>query len=164
MTYRFETVWTACTPALSEEIIAFWTGENALPAGENALDRSKQTVIVTRDGDGRIVGTATAYLRTVPRLGQPMYYYRMYCNANHRGQRTGFEMLQLSQSVLCDYSKSKDASNAIGIILEVENTMYTGRYPQAAWPLGFNFIGYSPRRLPLYAYYFPEAKLLPPIG
>jgi hypothetical protein len=160
--YNFETVWNGHTPELIKEIISFWTMENALPPDEIPLKRAKETAIVTRDGDGRIVGTSTAYARIVPRLAQSMYYYRMYSNAEHRGQRTGYAMLEKTQAVLEEFTKAQATPAALGIILEVENKTYSGRYPQAAWPMNFNFIGYSPRSLPLYAYYFPDAKLLPP--
>ena len=162
MEYNSETVWNDHTPDLIKEIIAFWTTENALPPDEIPLNRAKETVIVTRDSDGRIVGTSTVQARIVPRLAQPMYYYRMYSNAEHRGQRTGYAMLEKTQTVLGEFTKAQATPAALGIILEVENKTYSGRYPQAVWPMNFNFIGYSPRSLPLYAYYFPDAKLLPP--
>lgn len=164
MDYNYETVWNDHTPDLIKEIIAFWTAENALPADEIPLNRAKQSVVVTRDSDGRIVGTSTVQARIVPRLAQTMYYYRMYSNAEHRGQRTGYAMLEKTQAVLEAFTKAQAVPSALGIILEVENKTYSGRYPQAAWPMNFNFIGYSPRNLPLYAYYFAEAKLLPPTG
>lgn len=162
MDYKYETVWNDHSPELIHEIIAFWTTENALPPDEIPSKRAKEAVIVTRDGDGRIVGTSTVQARTVPRLAQPMYYYRMYSNAEHRGQRTGYAMLEKTQAVLAAFTKAQTVPAALGIILEVENKTYSGRYPQAAWPMNFNFIGYSPRSLPLYAFYFPDAKLLPP--
>ena len=162
MDYNFETVWNGQTPDLINEIITFWTKENALPTDEIPLNRCKETVIVTRGSDGRIVGTSTAYARVVPRLGQPMYYYRMYSDAEHRGQRTGYAMLEKTKAVLEEFTRAQATPAALGIILEVENMAFSSRYPQAAWPMSFNFIGYSPRSLPLYVYYFPDAKLLPP--
>lgn len=162
--YRLESVWNDHTPDLIDEIIAFWTTENALPPDENAQDRAKQAVVLARDGDGRIVGTSTAHLRIVPRLALPMFYYRMYSSPDHRGQRAGYAMLEKTQAVLEAYTRTHANQRALGIVLEVENKTYSGRYPQAAWPMNFNFIGYSPRKLPIYAYYFAGAELLPPAG
>jgi hypothetical protein len=159
--YKFESVWNAHTPELIEEIIAFWTMEKALPPDEIPSKRAKEAVVVTRDRDGRIVGTATAHARIVPRLAQPMYYYRMYSSAEHRGQHTGYAMLEKTQAVLEEFTKAQATPAALGIVLEVENKTFSARYPQATWPMNFNFIGYSPRSLPMYAYYFPNATLIP---
>lgn len=159
---RFESIWKACSPALIEEIVAFWKAEDVLPAGEDAEQRAQQAAVLARDENNRIVGISTAVARIVPRIGQPMYYYRMYSTAEHRGQGTGYALLENTQAALQSHAKSEDHATAIGIILEIENAKYEQRYRQAAWPMGFNFIGYSPRRLPLYAYYFPGALLLPP--
>jgi hypothetical protein len=162
MDYRYEAVWNKHTPSQIEEIIAFWSTEHALPVAEDAQERAKQAVVLARDGDDRIIGISTAQARIVPRIGQPMYYYRMYSAPAHRGQRTGFTLVEKTQRILQDFTQAERSPAAIGIVLEIENAEYRERYPQAAWPMGFNFIGYSPRSLPIYAYYFPEAKLLPP--
>ena len=161
MTYRFDTVWNACTPALSEEIIAFWTSENALPAEDDPAERTGQTVVVARDRDGRIAGTCTAYLRVVPRLGQPMYYFRMFFSGSHRRKYSIIPMMKEAQKALSAYNSGLPVPESLGVVMEVENANLR-RHTAPSWPLGFNFIGYSPRSLPLYAYYFPDAKLFPP--
>ncbi len=161
MTYRFETVWNACTPALVDEIVGFWTQENALPENGNANERAKQTIVLARDGDGRIAGICTAYLRTVPRLGQPMYYFRMYFSTAHRRSYSIIPLMKEAQKALSEYNRSLPVPESLGVVMEVENADLRS-HATASWPLGFNFIGYSPKRLPLYAHYFADAVLLPP--
>lgn len=163
MDYRFETVWTACTPALSEEIIAFWKSENALPLEDDPAERTGQTVVVARDRDGGIAGTCTAYLRVVPRLGQPMYYFRMFFSSGHRRKYSIIPMMKEAQKALSAYNSGLPKPESLGVVMEVENANLR-RHTTATWPLGFNFIGYSPRNLPLYVHYFPNAKLLPQVN
>jgi hypothetical protein len=161
--YNFETVWNVCSPALIEEVIAFWTAENALPTEDDPAVRAGQTVVVARDRDGGIAGTCTAYLRVVPRLGQPMYYYRMFFSSGHRRKYSIIPMMKEAQKALSAYNSGLPKPESLGVVLEVENANLRS-HTTPTWPVGFNFIGYSPRRLPLYAYYFPDARLLPPAG
>ncbi len=163
MDYNFETVWNVCSPALIEEVIAFWTAENALPTEDDPAVRAGQTVVVARDRDGGIAGTCTAYLRVVPRLGQPMYYYRMFFSSGHRRKYSIIPMMKEAQKALSAYNSGLPKPESLGVVLEVENANLRS-HTTPTWPVGFNFIGYSPRRLPLYAYYFPDARLLPPAG
>jgi hypothetical protein len=159
--YRFDTVWNACSAALIEEIVAFWKAEAALPEGEDGYERASQTIVLARDVDGRIAGTCTAYLRAVPRLGQPMYYLRMFFSSGHQRRYSIIPMMKEAQKALSAYNSGLPAPESLGVVMEVENANLK-RHASPTWPLGFNFIGYSPRSLPIYAYYFPEAKLLPP--
>lgn len=164
MTYQFDTVWNACSTALIKEVVAFWKAEEALPKDVDGHGRAKQTIVLARDGDGGIAGISTAYLRVVPRLGQPMYYLRMYFSSEHRGMHTIMPMMKHALKALTEYNSRLAAPEALGVVMEVENTHLRERHPKATWPLGFNFIGYSPLSLPMYAHYFPHAKLLPPVS
>lgn len=163
MEYRFETVWKNQTPALLDEIIAFWTKEKALNTEEQAQQRAKQSVVVMRDEKGDIAAVSTAIARVLPRLRQPMFYYRSFCAEAHRGQHTSTPMMKACQKALHEYVLGMDKPIAIGIIIEIENKMLREHYKQANWPALFSFIGYSPRELPIYAHYFPEMELMPPV-
>ena len=164
MEYRFETVWKNQTPALLDEIIAFWAQEKALNTEQLAQQRAKQSVVVMRDEKGGIAAVSTAIARVLPRLRQPMFYYRSFCAEAHRGQNTSIPMMKASQKALHEYVLAMDKPIAIGIIIEIENKMLSEHFKQAFWPRTvFSFIGYSPRELPMYAHYFPEMKLMPPV-
>lgn len=164
MAYRFETVWKQQTPALLDEIIAFWTKEKALGSEQLAQQRAKQSLVVMRDEQGDIAAVSTAIARAIPRLRQPMFYYRSFCAEAHRGQHTSIPMMKASQKVLHEYVLSMEKPIAIGILIEIENKMLNEQFNKAYWPRTvFSFIGYSPRELPMYAHYFPDMPLLPPI-
>lgn len=163
MDTQFEAVWQKLTPALIEAIIAFWTAENALPADQDARERAQQAVSLVRGSDGQILAVSTANIRLIARIGQPLYYFRMFTAPSWRGQQHGYALVEHTRDTLTAYQKTRPAGEAIGLVAEIENNYYRDRYPQASWPLGFNFIGYSRRRLPMYAYYFPGAALLPPV-
>src|SRR5574343_1175467 len=117
-----------------------------------------------RDDKGAIAAVSSALPRVVPRLRQVLYYYRTFCGAAHRGNKTSTPMMQATQKALLEYNLGLPKPEAIGVIIEIENAMIAGHYTEAFWPLtGFSFIGYSPRGLPLRVHYFPGFKLQPPV-
>lgn len=164
MAYEYQNVWKHITPELAEEITAFWIAEKALPKGAKPDARAQQVVVVMRDDKGAIAAVSSALPRVVPRLRQVLYYYRTFCAAGHRGNKTSVPMMQATQKALMDYNLGLPKPEAIGVIIEIENTMIAGHYTDAWWPqTGFSFIGYSPRGLPLRVHYFPGFKLQPPV-
>ena len=52
MAYQYQNVWKQVTPALAEEITAFWIAEKALPRNAKPDARAQQVVVVMRDDDG----------------------------------------------------------------------------------------------------------------
>lgn len=164
--YQYQSVWRAVDDALCSEIQAFWQAENALPGDEDASARARQAVVVMRDEQGRIAAVSTALRRRVPRLQQHMYYYRTYCAAPHRGRHTMLEILGHSQQALNEYNLGLETPEAIGVLLELENPMLSGRYTEAHnSEMGYTFIGTSQRGFNLFVRYFPGFKLqaLPPV-
>ncbi len=164
MAYEYQNVWKHITPELAEEITAFWIAEKALPKSAKPDARAQQVVVVMRDDQGAIAAVSSAVARVVPRLRQVLYYYRTFCGAAHRGNKTSIPMMQATQKALMEYNLGLPKPEAIGVIIEIENTMIAGHYTEAFWPqTGFSFIGYSPRGLPLRVHYFPGFKLQPPV-
>jgi hypothetical protein len=163
MTFTFDPIWKKITPELSQEIIDFWTAENALPKTEKPELRAQQAIIAMRDEQGKLAAVSTAVLRVIPRLRQPLYYYRTFCAEKFRGNNTSIPMMHASQKSLLDYNLSLEKPEAIGMFIEIENQMIAGHYNAAFWPqTGFSFIGYSPRGLILRAHYFPGFVLMKP--
>lgn len=163
MTFKYDVVWKKITPELSQEIIEFWTAENALPKTEKPEQRAQQAVIAMRDEQGKLAAVSTAVLRVSPRLRQPLYYYRTFCAEKFRGKNTSIPMMQSSQKALLSYNLGLEKPEAIGVLIEIENQMIAGHYNEAFWPqTGFSFIGYSPRGLILRAHYFPGFALMKP--
>jgi hypothetical protein len=158
--YRYEKVWQKVDDQLSTEIVAFWKAESALPADEDSGNRAKQVVVVMRDGDGEIAAISTVAIKRIPRLQQPLYYYRTFCAEKHRGQRTMLDMLSHCQDALKEYNTGLENPEAIGMLIELESNMLSGRYDEAQnTETGFTFIGQSPRGFNLFVRYFPGFKL-----
>lgn len=161
--YRFENTWQNVNERLCAEIVAFWKAESALPADEDGTERAKQAVTVMRDADGSIAAISTVIIKRIPRLQQPLYYYRTFCAERHRGRRTMLDMLSHSQDTLRAFCAAQETPEAIGMLLELENPMLSARYDEAQnTETGFCFIGKSPRGNNLLVRYFPGFKLQAP--
>ncbi len=156
-------VWKALTPELSAELVAFWRDHNAIRNAEEAGRRCEQVVCIARDAEGALCGVATAIVKVLPRLRQPMYYYRQFFAPVLRGQHHELAFFQRAKQILQDYNTGLDRPESLGILLEIENAKIAAAYRRAHEP-GFEatFIGYSPRGLQLRVSYFDGAVLQPP--
>jgi hypothetical protein len=160
---EFVPVWKQVTPALAEELVAFWRENNAIADEARAHSRVDQVVCIARDEAGALCGAGTAVVKVLPRLRQPMYYYRQFFAKGLRGQHQERPFYQRCKQVLEAYNASLDTPESLGILLEIENAKIAAAY-RRAWEPAYEavFIGYSPRGLQLRASYFKDAKLLPP--
>jgi hypothetical protein len=154
-------VWKQVTPELQAELLEMWQRNNALHNPALAATRAGQAVCVGRDEAGRIVAVGTAVTRVLPRLRQPMYYYRQFFAEEFRGQKQAVPFFARAKDILEAYNASLDAPESLGLLLELENPQLATRYNMAQGPMT-TFIGYSPRGLQLRVAYFKDAALLPP--
>ena len=156
-------VWKALSPELAAELVAFWRQQNAIQNEAMATRRTEQAVCIARDADGVLCGVATAVVKVLPRLRQPMYYYRQFFAKSLRGQHQELVFFRRAKQILQDYNAGLDKAESLGILLEVENAKIAAAYRRAHEP-GFEatFIGYSPRGLQLRVSWFDDAMLLPP--
>ena len=156
-------VWKALSPELAAELVAFWRDQNAIQNEAAATRRTEQAVCIARDADGALCGVATAMIKVLPRLRQPMYYYRQFFARSLRGQHQELAFFQFAKRVLQDYNAALPKAESLGILLEIENAKIAAAYRRAHEP-GFEatFIGYSPRGLQLRVSWFDDAMLLPP--
>ena len=156
-------VWKQVTPELAQELVAFWRDNKAISDESAATRRVEQAVCIARDEAGALCGVGTAVVKVLPRLRQPMYYYRQFFAKGLRGQHQELAFYQRCKQVLQDYNRGLGQAESLGILLEIENAKIAAAYKRAIEP-GFDavFIGYSPRGLQLRASYFDNAVLLPP--
>lgn len=154
-------VWKQVTPELTAELLDLWQRNNALREPAMAAMRAGQAVCVTRDDQGRMVGVGTAVLRVLPRLRQPMYYYRQFFSQEFRGQKQTVPFFERAKEILETYNAGLPAPESLGVLLELENPQLAARYNMAQGATT-TFIGYSPRGLQLRVSYFKGATLLPP--
>lgn len=163
MKSEFFPVWQQVTPALTQELVAFWREHNAISDEAAAQQRTQQVVCIARDKEGALCGVGTAVLKIIPRLRQPTYYYRQFFSKALRGQHQELTFFQRCKQVLQDYNASLKRPESLGILLEIENAKIAATYKRAIEP-GFEavFIGYSPRGLQLRVSYFDDATLQAP--
>ena len=164
MKVEFIPVWKQVTPALADELVAFWRDNNAIMSEAVAQRRVEQVVCIARDERGALCGVGTALVKVLPRLRQPTYYYRQFFAKSLRGQHQELAFFQRCKQVLQAYNAGLAQAESLGILLEIENAKIAAAYKRAIEP-GFDavFIGYSPRGLQLRVSYFDDASLLPPV-
>lgn len=155
-------VWKQVTPELKAELLAMWEASQAMRNPALADARAEQAVCVARDEQGRICAVGTAVVRVLPRLRQPMYYYRQFFAQDVRGQKQTFPFFERARSVLQEYNAGLEKPESIGVLIELENQQLSTRY-NIAQGLSTTFIGYSPRGFQLRVAYFEGATLLPPV-
>jgi hypothetical protein len=154
-------VWKDIGPELRRELVDLWARTRSITDAFTAQSRSSQAVCIARDGSGAIVAVGTAMVRVLPRLQEPLYYYRQFFAPEVRGQGLAVSFYNRARAVLAAYNASLPAAESLGVLLEVENAQLAQRYDRAyVAEAESTFIGYSPRGLQLRVGYFEGAKLL----
>lgn len=160
--YRTITDWQRLDPTAAEAIRRFWLREQANVAGVEATRRLQQVVAHVEDENGELAAVATAVPKVLPRLGQPLYYYRCFVGKAWRSSKLVRPLLRHTQKVLERYAREHDYP-CIGVLLELENEGFADTLRWAHWAgTGFSYIGVSPRGLDLRVWYFRGARLKTP--
>lgn len=163
MSFEIIPVWKKVDAALKQELKDFWQRHNALKDGAQADMRAEQAVCVGRNADGAICAVGTAVVQVLPRLRQPVYYYRQFFEPAQRGQRQTVPFVKRVCEVLQEWNAAQSTPEAIGVLAELQSKLLAEHYVTARVPdTGFNFIGYSPRGCPMFVSYFEGAMLKPP--
>ena len=156
-------VWKQVTPALAAELIEFWRENKAIGNEAAAAARAMQAVCIARDEQGALCGVCTAVIKVLPRLRQPMYYFRQYFAKRMRGRNHIQSFHLRAKGILEDFNAALDKPESLGILLELENTKLANVYNRAYEPaFDSTFIGYSPQGLVLRVSYFKDAVLQAP--
>ena len=170
MSVEISPVWKQVSPELEAELVHFWVKHNAITDEALAGKRAQQVACLARSPQGEIVGVSTAEPRVVPRLRQPMYYYRNFIAADFRGQQLARTFLEKTKREIGDPEILGNAAinlalpkpRCLGIVIELENEALAAHHDLAQWRSGFTFIGYSPRGFQMRVWYFEGVRLLPP--
>jgi hypothetical protein len=159
--FRFVAHWQTELPDEDAAVLAFWKQENAIGDETQAKARLREVVLHARDENDGVAGVCTAVTVTLPRLGQPMYYYRCFVGAKWRTSRLVLQLLKRAFELLEGYAM-RNAYPALGILIELENQRFAEAGREAVWPdVGFVYIGKSQRNLDLRLRYFRGARLKP---
>ena len=157
--FNFVTHWQSENADNDAAVLAFWQKENALTGDVKAQERLRQVVMDARTADGDVAGVCTVAPMTLPRLGQPMYYYRCFIGKDWRRTRLVFTLLLRAFDVLEEYARAHDFP-CIGMVLELENKRFGETLRSPVWPsTRFIYIGKSGRGLDLRLRYFRGARL-----
>ena len=158
-TFRFVSHWKTASVENDDAVLQFWEREGALANDTKAKERLREVVFDARDADGRVAGVCTAVPITLPRLGQPMYYYRCFIGKQWRSSRLVFRLLLRAFERLQTYARENQFP-CIGVVLELENNRFGETLRRPIWPsTGFIYIGKSGRGLDLRLRYFTGARL-----
>ena len=160
-TFRTIHVWRQVTPELQAELVEFWMRHGAIPDAGRAKLRALQAICIARTADGALCGVATAGLRILPRLRQPMYYFRQFFAPEGRGNQQALPFFKEACRVLEEANRDKPES--LGVLLEIQNPGLASVFSKVVGArTGGVFIGYSPRGDQLRVIYFEGATLFPP--
>lgn len=163
-TFAMTPVWKQATAELQAELLEFWQSHRAIGDPQQARRRAVQAVCIARGDDGRLCAVSTALLCVLPRLRQPLYYFRMFLAKSVRGQGHVFPFLNRCRLILQQYNQELAQPESLGVLVELENRHLVAPPFQKAFleEVGSVFIGYSPRGLPLRVSYFDDARLMKP--
>jgi hypothetical protein len=155
------------TQAETEAVRAFWLREGAQVEGAEAARRVHEIVIRTFTADGELAAISTAEPRLIPRLMQPMYYYRCFVGAAWRDSKILNVRTLLHKTVDALEAWSRERGfPCIGVLLELENGRFGNTLRRAYWSNqshnGYSFIGRSARGLDMRVHYFVGARLKTP--
>jgi hypothetical protein len=160
--FRYVAHWQTDLPEEAEAVLAFWKRENAIGDEEQARKRLKEIVLHARDADDEIAAVCTAAPMTLPRMGQPMYYYRCFIAPKWRGSRLILFLFKRAFELLEGYAV-RNGYPCIGVLMELENKEFDriGRF--AFWPtVDLVYFGRSQRGHDLRVRYFRRAPLKSP--
>lgn len=157
--------WQCMEDEDAEEVRLFWLKEGTNVQGHTADERVRQIVLRVVNDDGELAAVSTAEPRVIPRLMQPMYYFRCHVGAAWRAHRLIQPLLLRSFDVLEQWAHARDFP-CIGLLLELENPAFRATLQRAHWHFpgstGYTFIGRSPRGFDLRVCYFQGAELKQP--
>lgn len=155
----FQNVWSEKNQVLLDEIVDVWNQYNAIPPGENPLDRAKQVVYLARNKENHIVGISTAYINRISQLRANMFVYRAFIAKPYRRQGLLTRITLMTRDYLESIHQSINP-RCLGIIATIENEGLNKTLRQAVYPISkLALIGYSKRGYPVRVYYFDEAKI-----
>ena len=162
VSFEIVPVWKRVNAEISAELIDLWGRTQAIPDAGRAAQRARQAVCIARDPSGAICGVGTAVIRVLPRLRQPLYYYRQFFAPEFRGHKQAIPFFNEARRLLELHNDALLQPESLGMLLELENPQLVARSERAYEPAADStFIGYSARGLQLRVSYFKNARLLP---
>jgi len=160
--FRYVAHWQTDLPEEGEAVLAFWKSQNAIADENQARQRLKEIVLHARGPDDEIAGVCTAVPMTLPRLAQPLYYYRCFIATGWRNSRLILYLFKRAFELLEGHAR-RNGYPCVGVLAELENDRFNemGQWP--VWPdVELVYIGKSQRGHDLRVRYFRGARFKPP--
>jgi len=158
--FSIENVRSEKSPALKEEITAFWLHEGALGDRDATMQRVEQVIFIVRNEAGEIAGVCTVYEYYYKRLENYFYYYRTFIGAAYRKIQLAKILLRTTRDYLNRQFVSGENTRVIGMLLVVENEMLKKYRNEAVWKkTGFVYIGKNSRGDHMRIFYFEGARI-----
>lgn len=154
-----EVVRGALTPAVSEELVAFWSEQGALNEAA-ARQRLAEVICVLRDRDGAVAGANSAYAdRVAATGGRRFWIYRSFIRPDLRADES-MAMIAAAHAAL-DEEFGATGQGPIGVCVPV-HAGELDAWPEAAWTEApFIYGGRSDDGARLYLGYFEGATIAP---
>jgi len=157
--FQYVAHWQTDLPEENEAVLAFWRAEKAIGDEAAAKKRLSEIVLHARTESGEVAGVCTAVPMTLPRLAQPLYYYRTFVGEKWRKTRLVVLLLKRAFELLEGHAV-KNGYPCIGVIIELENARFAENGRMPVWPdVDFVYIGKSQRGFDLRLRYFRGATL-----
>ena len=85
--FNFVAHWQTESAENDAKVVEFWKSEGALANDVKTEERLRQVILHVETPEGEIAAVSTAVALTLPRLGQPMYYFRCFIGKKWRQSR-----------------------------------------------------------------------------
>ena len=146
--YQFTTVWHRGEVKLRESATQFLVREARLSLSD-AMERSRELLMVAYAPPSNIAATCTAFPVLVESLGVKCFYYRTFVGHRHRAHglrsaRLAYQLLLRSYRLLNERFVAGCDQDVVGIYLEIENPKIQRILDDAVWQsegVRFTYIG-----------------------
>ena len=154
-TYHF--VWRKNIPALRERVKTFWAQNDRMPHSDEIEQRLDELVnVATLRND--VVAVSSAAPKTFLREDLSFAFYRTSVGAEYRKSGMSNMMLNVAWVHMTQWSIDNPEAQLKGMGWVYENPVYDNRVvPQR--PNGFNLMGYTDNKRPIYLKWFQHATI-----
>ncbi len=159
-THTLQRVHGRLDEALSQELIEFWTAQNAVPDGEFD-DRLPTVLSLLRNADGDIVGVSSARsTRLALFANQPFHVFRYLLTREAAEASDWLALLLAGCEILDERANAPDHSGEIGMLVRITQLKLQQAWPEAIWPqTGLVHAGFTEQGHQLRVRYYQDARI-----
>jgi len=143
--------------ALAEELASHWASAGVSDP-RAARRRAEETVCVLRDADGRVAGAGSAFVSTIPLIGNQVFWVYESAIPDPANYQP---MLGACFEALAEEFAS-GGPTAVGLCVLTADRAVLERHREAVWPeTGFLYAGFDPHGRQARVRYFEGARVYP---